>query len=267
MPTIKLTLEYDGGAYAGWQCQPNAPSVQSALEAGLARLTGENIRARGAGRTDAGVHARGQVAAFTTNVDIPIERFARALNTRLPADIAAVRAEPVPFDFDPRRHCLKKQYVYTFLSGDIREALGRGRAWQVKWPLDIKKMQTAAGYFLGTHDFTSFANQERAGEDNLRTVERSEVIALPPDRFGRKYLLFVVEGRSFLYNMVRTLAGTLVDVGAGRFSPEELPEIMARKNRAAAGQGAPPWGLCLEWVIYPGEEKPPDNFLPLPDYR
>lgn len=256
----RATVEYDGTAYNGWQVQKNGPSVQGALERALLRLTGEEIRVRGAGRTDAGVHARGQTAAFFVPESLPTEKIPEALNSRLPDDIAVVAARDAADDFDPRRHCLAKQYAYSFTFGKIRPALGRKRSWHVKWPVDFAAMREAAGLFRGDHDFTSFANQELAGRDNVRTVDRSEFALLPPDSAGRQRAVFIVEGRSFLYNMVRALAGTLIEVGIGRFAPRDVEEIFLAKTRAAAGQSAPPWGLCLEWTVYAGDEKPPDSW-------
>ncbi len=243
---IKLTLEYDGTNYAGWQVQTNAPTVQAAVEAALARLTGESLRIQGASRTDSGVHARGQVAAFNTTCNIPLAVFAEALNTRLPADIAAVGAEEVPAEFDPRRRAVRKQYNYVIRNSPLRRALDRHQVWTIRRRLDREAMRRAAEFFLGTHDFTSFSNGECAdrGEANVRTIDRSELL------IDGDLLTYVVEGRSFLYNMVRAIAGTLVDVGAGRFAPEAIPDLIARRDRQAAGQGAPPHGLCLMWIKY-----------------
>lgn len=257
--TCRIAVEYDGAAYSGWQVQKNGPSVQEELEKALQRLTGGFVRVRGAGRTDAGVHARGQVAAFAMPGGIPIGNLAAAINSRLPDDIAVVAAAEAGADFDPRRDCALKQYSYSFTAGGVRPALGRKRAWHLKWRLDPARMIEAARLFAGDHDFTSFCNRELAGRDNKRTVERSEFAVLRPDQAGRARFVYLIEGRSFLYNMVRAIAGTLVDVGTGRFGPEDVAGIMAARDRAAAGQSAPPWGLCLEWVMYPGETRPPDR--------
>lgn len=259
MALCRIAVEYDGAAYRGWQIQKNGPSIQEELEKALERLTGQRLPVRGAGRTDAGVHARGQVAAFPMPSMIPLANIPAALNSRLPADIAVLSAVEVGGDFDPRRHCLLKQYSYSLTVGQVRPALGSGRSWHVKWPLDGEAMARAAALFLGEHDFTSFCNRERAAEDNVRAVDRSELIRLAPDAAGRPRWVYCVEGRSFLYNMVRALAGTLVAVGTGRFRPEDIPAILAARDRSRAGQSAPPWGLCLEWVLYPGDAKPPDR--------
>lgn len=255
----RLTVEYDGTAYNGWQIQNNAPSVQAALERAASRLAGGPVRVRGAGRTDAGVHARGQVAVVELPAAIPVEKIPEALNSRLPDDVAVTAAAGAAEDFDPRHDCVMKQYSYSMTLGPVRPALGDRRSWHVKRPVDVDAMIAAAGAFLGDHDFTSFCNRELAGRDNVRTVERSDIEELPPDRAGRRRLVFRVEGRSFLYNQVRAMVGTLYGVGTGRFAPSGIADIFAARDRAAAGESAPPWGLCLEWVLYPGEERPADS--------
>ncbi|MDR2392258.1 MAG: tRNA pseudouridine(38-40) synthase TruA [Planctomycetota bacterium] len=259
MPLCRATIEYDGSNYGGWQVQENAPSVQGALERALKFLTGKETRIRGAGRTDAGVHARGQTAAFPVPEKIPLGNLREALNSRLPSDIAVTAVREVADDFDPRRHCIRKQYTYSFLIGRPRPALDRRRSWQIPWPLSTEAMCAAAEMFLGEHDFTSFCNRERAGRDNLRLVERSEMRELSPDAAGRKRLVYYVEGKGFLYGMVRTIAGSLVEAGRQRFRPEDIADIMECRDRARAGPGAPPGGLCLEWTLYPGERAPPDG--------
>lgn len=255
----RLTVEYDGSAYNGWQVQNNAPSVQESLEKAVERLSGRASRVRGAGRTDAGVHARGQVAVAELPAALPVEKIAEALNTRLPDDIAVVAAAPAADDFNPRRGCVRKQYSYSLSLGPIRPALGDKRSWHSKRPLDVDAMRTAASLYLGDHDFTSFCNRELAENDNRRTVERSELVELRHDGAGRRRLVYRVEGRSFLYNQVRAMVGTLFGIGTGRFAVDAIPAILAARDRAAAGESAPPWGLCLEWVLYPGEN-PPEDF-------
>jgi pseudouridylate synthase I len=259
MKRCRITVEYDGSRYCGWQVQKNGPSVQEALEKAASHLTGESERVKGAGRTDAGVHARGQTAVLSIPDGLPVEKAAEALNSRLPDDIAVVAAREAPDGFDPRHDCILKQYSYALTTGSIRPGLENRRSWHVKWTLDVSAMERAAGFFLGTHDFTSFCNRELAGGNNVRTIERSELLVLPPDPAGRGRLVYLVEGRSFLYNMVRALAGTLVQVGAGRFAPGDIPGILGEKDRAKAGMSAPPWGLCLEWTLYPGDIRPLDR--------
>lgn len=264
----RMTLEYDGTAYNGWQVQNNAPSVQAAVEKAASHLAGRPVRVRGAGRTDAGVHARGQVAVLILPASLPVGKIPEAMNSRLPDDIAVTAAAEADEEFDPRRDCVMKQYSYSMTLGSVRPALGDKRSWHVKRPIDVGAMMRAAGAFEGTHDFTSFCNRELADQDNARTVERSELAELPPDAAGRRRLLYRVEARSFLYNQVRAMAGTLYGVGTGRFFSVESPaddpaecirRIFAARDRAAAGESAPPWGLCLEWALYPGGERPEDG--------
>ncbi len=246
MPTICALIEYDGTNYCGWQVQPNGPSIQAALEEALFKLTGERERFRGAGRTDAGVHARGQVAAFRTDTIIPPENFAAALNSRLPKDISVRATHPVADDFDPRRHAKRKLYRYAITCGPTRPAIDRCTRWYVKGELDTAAMVRAARQFEGTHDYTAFSNQEcnAEGANNVRTVDRCEIVA---DGFD---LTVDVEGRSFLYNMIRNIVGMLVDVGQGRFAPADIPAVFAARDRQQAGRGAPAHGLCLEWIRY-----------------
>ncbi|MDR1520260.1 MAG: tRNA pseudouridine(38-40) synthase TruA [Planctomycetota bacterium] len=259
MSQCRATVEYDGSNYHGWQIQKNAVSVQAALERALKLLTGSDLRVRGAGRTDAGVHARGQTAAFPLPPGIPLDRLADAVNSRLPRDIAVTAVREVGDAFDPRRDCVRKQYSYSLSAGRPRPALDARRSWPVRWPLSPDAMRRAAGFFLGEHDFTSFCRAGLAGGGNVRTLERSEIRLLPPDPAGRTRLVYYVEARGFLYNMVRALVGALVAAGSGRFRPEDIPAIIKSRDRSAAGQSAPPHGLCLEWTLYPGDWPPPDR--------
>lgn len=243
---IKITIEYDGGNYAGWQVQPNAITVQARIEEAVKRLTGEVTKVYGAGRTDSGVHARGQVATFKTASDIPTENFARALTSRLPKDISVREAEEVSSDFDPRHGAKMKLYRYRIYASKIAPAIGRQYLWHISWDLDISRMQLAAKEFEGEHDYTSFSNQECNNNEanNVRTVERCSL------EYKDNIITIDVMGRSFLYNMVRNIVGTLVDVGRGRIAAEEIRMIFAAKDRHKAGQGAPANGLTLEWIKY-----------------
>ncbi len=257
--TVRLRVEYDGSRFGGWQIQKNSPSVQEELEKAVLRLTGTACRVRGAGRTDAGVHARGQVAVAGLPAALPVEKAPEALNSRLPDTIAVTAAMEAPEGFDPRRDCVLKQYSYSLTLGPVRPALGDRRSWHIKRPVDVAAMRRAAGDFVGDHDFTTFCNRELAGKDNSRTIVRSEIEELSPDGAGRRRLVYRVEGRSFLYNQVRALLGTLVGIGCGRFAADAIPGMLRARDRAAAGESAPPWGLCLEWVLYKGEERPEDR--------
>lgn len=246
MKKIKITIEYDGTNYSGWQVQPNAPSIQEAIERALFTLTGEKCKVYGAGRTDSGVHARGQVAVFSSDSSIPPEKYAHALTTRLPKDISVRHSELVDEDFEPRFHAKLKLYRYYIYSSPIAPAIGRQYMWYVKWPLDFALMQQAAVEMTGTHDFTSFSNQECNTEDadNVRTVDSIDL-----QKKG-ELITIDVTGQGFLYNMVRNITGTLVDVGTGRIGVDEIAEIFTARDRKKAGQGAPACGLCLEWIKY-----------------
>lgn len=252
---IQLIIEYDGTDFCGWQVQPGGRSVQQAIEDAIEHLTLVKTRIYGAGRTDAGVHARGQVAVFTTGSDIPAEKFSTAITSRLPKDVCVRESSEAAAEFDPRHDAKLKLYRYSIYAASIRPAIGRQYAWHIKWPLDFEKMQTAAQFLLGQHDFTSLSNQKcnTPGANNIRTINECNL-----HREGNLVTIDVI-GRSFLYNMVRNIAGLLVDVGTGHFRPDEIPEIIAARERSRAGQGAPACGLCLEWIRYaspaPEEQK------------
>lgn len=249
MACYKLVVEYDGTAYGGWQVQPNARSIQGMLEAALERLTGLPQRVQGAGRTDAGVHARGQVARVVVPENIPAERVALAINARLPKDIVVRSATPIDSAFDPRRDAKQKLYRYTLHADSIRPALGRQYCWHIPRPLDIDAMRVACRHVEGTHDFTSFtkSNPDTPPGANVRTIDHCTLLQ------AERQIQIDVQGRSFLYNMVRNLVGTVVDVGAGRFLPSAIPGMLEARDRRCAGQGAPACGLCLEWIRYAGE--------------
>lgn len=249
MRLIKITIEYDGTNYSGWQIQPNAITVQQRLEEAVKHLTGEDVKVYGAGRTDSGVHARGQVATFKTESNIPIENFARALTSRLPKDISVRKAEEVDKNFDPRHGAKMKLYRYTVYASKIAPAIGRQYMWHVNWDLDIDRIIAAGKHFEGTHDYTSFSNQECNADDanNIRTVEKCEI------NYQNNVLTVDVMGRAFLYNMVRNIVGTLIDIGRGHIAADDIPRLFELKDRQQAGQGAPACGLCLEWISYSEE--------------
>ena len=260
MRRVKIVVEYDGGRYRGWQTQLGGPTIQAELERAVHRLTGETVRVRGAGRTDSGVHARGQAAAFDTDSPLPPEQFARALNSRLPPDIAVRHSEEVARAFDPRRDCLRKQYSYAYRAGPCRPALDAGRVWHVPWPVDPAAMRAAAACFAGRRDFRAFCRLE-AGRpvDPVRELDRCELFYEPdpppegcaPGRPAWRMRL-EVEGRSFLYNMARTLAAALVEVGRGRMTRADLEiRLDPAWNGPRVPVCAPPQGLCLEWIQYP----------------
>lgn len=244
--TVKLVLEYDGTDLVGWQRQANGPSVQEHVEQALAEMTGEPVRVTGASRTDAGVHARGQVAHFTTATDIPLEGFRRGLNALLPPAIAVVDAEHPPEGFHARFSARGKHYRYRLVARRDRSPLAARYAWyRGPRPLDLAAMREAAAALIGEHDFSAF----RAAGCQAATATR-EVTEIAVTSAGDDELHLDVRGNAFLRNMVRIITGTLVAVGEGRLAATELPEILASRQRERAGVTAPPQGLTLMQVYY-----------------
>ncbi len=241
---IALVLEYDGTDFSGSQAQPDAPSIQHALEAAIEQLTGKRPRVALAGRTDAGVHARGQIGAFDTSSSLQTSVFVSGLNAHLPDQIAVRRAREVNTDFDPRRHAVSRTYRYTIHNEPARSPLTRFRAWHVREPLDTAPMQQAAALLVGEHDFASFTRDE--GIPTVRCVRRCHVSAEPPD------IIVEMEANGFLRNQVRRTVGALVQVGGGKLNLEGFQRLLDIPELASAGPVAPPQGLCLEDVVYPG---------------
>jgi tRNA pseudouridine38-40 synthase len=244
MKNIKLTIEYDGSHYAGWQRQENAMSVQQMIEGALKKLTGEGISITGSSRTDSGVHARGQVANFFTDSTVPPDKYSYALNALLPRDIRITRSEEVDPDFHARFSVRGKKYKYSMIVNPHGTAIGNQYLHHVHVPLDIEAMNQAAGYFAGTHDFAAFM----ATGSSVRTTTRT-IFYIRLD-WDEPYLNLSVSGNGFLYNMVRIIAGTLLDVGKGKIRPEQIPGIIASRDRHRAGPTAPPNGLSLEEIYY-----------------
>jgi len=241
---LALVLEYDGGRYGGSQVQKHTPSIQGELESALRNLTGERLRVAFAGRTDAGVHATGQVAAFTTASTLEADVIVRALNAHLPEQIAVRRALDAPEEFDPRRHASSRTYRYTIYNAPLRSPLWRDRAWHVAEPLDLAAMREAAGALLGERDFAAFSRRE--GVSTVRCLRRADVQEQPP-------LLFVeLEANAFLRQQVRRTVGALVQVGIGRLSVPAFRDLLRGAEPASAGPVAPAHGLCLVRVTYPG---------------
>jgi tRNA pseudouridine38-40 synthase len=251
---LRITLEYDGTELSGWQRQENAPSVQGHVEVALARLLGHPVRLSGASRTDAGVHARGQVAAFSTAHTIPLEGLRRALNANLPPQIAANQIVEVPADFHPRFSATGKHYRYLFWLSRDRSPRWRLRAWHRQRPLDLPAMQAAALHLVGEHDFAAFRAVGCASRTTVRHIRSLELLHPEPER-EPPLLALDVRGNAFLRNMVRILAGTLVDVGEGRFTPAQVAEILAGGDRQRGGQTAPAHGLELMEVFYDGTRR------------
>ena len=244
MKRIKLTVAYDGTDYCGWQIQKNGVTVEEVLNRALSRLTGEKITVIGASRTDAGVHARGNVAVFDTDTRIPAERIAYAVNALLPEDVVVVRSEEVPAGWHPRKCVSVKTYEYRILNREFPDPVRRRDTYFVSFPLDLDRMRQAAGYLKGTHDFKSFCSAQTSVEDTVRTIYSLDV-----EKAGDLFTVSV-RGNGFLYNMVRIIAGTLAGVGRGYFEPEEVERMLEEKDRTKAGVTAPPQGLTLVGIEY-----------------
>jgi tRNA pseudouridine38-40 synthase len=247
MRTIKLTIEYDGTNYSGWQIQPNGLAVQQVVEDALKRLTEETVRVRSSGRTDAGVHASGMVAVFTTRRDMPPRAFVEGVNRLLPPDIAIREAVDVPAGFRPIGDAIAKQYRYTICTAAVRSPLNRWYSWHVREKLDLDAMREAAAAFVGRHDFAAFRASNCAARTTIRRIDSCEL-----RRDGDSIRVDVV-GEGFLKNMVRVMVGTLVDVGRHRFAPEHVAWLLQERDRKKAGVTAPACGLCLVRVMYPAD--------------
>jgi tRNA pseudouridine38-40 synthase len=244
MRNIKLTIEYEGTAYLGWQRQPQGMTIQEALEESLRQITGETTQVTGASRTDTGVHARGQVANFRTDSVLPVERFQSALNALLPLDIAIVAAEEVPEDFHSRFSAQSKLYHYTIWNQRVRPVLDRRFCWHVRWPVEMASLREASACLIGEHDFAAFQSANAQSETTVRIIERADWEMNAPR------LTFAIEANGFLYNMVRALVGTLLDVGRGKMTPAEFRRVLESGQRAQAGRTAPARGLCLMRIRY-----------------
>ncbi len=245
MKNIKLTIEYDGTDYHGWQRQDNAVSVQEVIEKAIKSLTGENCILIGASRTDAGVHALGQVANFITGSNIPPERYFLALNRIIPDNIAVVGSEEVGLDFHSRYYAKGKRYKYLIYNLRHPSALLRNRAFYVPRPLNLERMRNAAAFFLGKHDFSAFQASGSGVKSPVRTVKD---ISLMDNNDGIIELNIIGDG--FLYNMVRIITGTLIEVGLGKIQPENIKPIIESRDRRMAGRTAPSQGLYLVEVLY-----------------
>ncbi len=245
MAVVKLILEYDGTRYAGWQVQPNGPSIQAEVERALAALHKEPVRVTASGRTDAGVHARGQVASFAVARPLPLRAYVKGMNALLPPDVAVRDAALMPEGFDARRSARGKRYRYRIENGPTRAPLTRLQAWQVFRPLDVEAMRAAARPLLGRHDFGAFRASDCEAAHAVRELRRLDVLG---ERGGT--IEVVAEATAFLKHMVRNLVGTLVECGLGRRDPGSIAALLASRDRTRAGATAPPQGLCLEEVFY-----------------
>jgi len=244
MPVVKLTLEYEGTRYVGWQVQPNGPSIQAEVERALAALHGSPRRVTAAGRTDAGVHALGQVASFPEPSPLPLAAYVKGMNALLAADVAVRAASVEPDGFDARRSARGKRYRYRIVNGPTRAPLSRLHSWQVFRPLDVAAMRAAAVPLVGRHDFAAFQAADCESAHAVREVRRLELLA------DRDELAVVIEATAFVKHMVRNIVGTLVEVGLGRRQAASIPALLDGRDRTRAGRTAPPQGLCLEEVFY-----------------
>ena len=249
MRNLKLLLAYDGTEFSGWQVQPGAATIQGTLASAIGRVTGESVLPQGSGRTDAGVHALGQVATFAIQSPIPAENLVTALNDVLPPSIRVCKAAEVPAEFHARKSALAKNYRYSIFRGAICPPFRARYVWHYPYPLDEARMQQVAAFIVGEHDFTSFAavDPERGREPEVSNVRKifCSTWARQADEF-----VYTVRGSGFLHHMVRNLVGTFLLAGKGTLKPSELSQILAARSRSAAGATAPASGLCLVSVEY-----------------
>lgn len=239
MRRIKLVVAYDGTEYCGFQVQNNGPTIEGELNKVLSELFKEDIRVIGASRTDSGVHAYCNVAVFDTNARMPAEKMVYAINQRLPEDVRVQESSEVAADFHPRHTDSRKTYEYRIYNASVQNPMKRRYALWNYYKLDVEKMKEAATYLVGEHDFKSFCSADTQVESTVRTVYEVSVTQSGED------IVISVSGNGFLYNMVRIIAGTLLEVGKGRIEPNEMPRILEAKNRQASGPTAPPHGLTL----------------------
>ena len=244
MRNIKIIIEFDGTNFCGWQKQPKGRTVQLVVERAISKATNEEIEINGSSRTDAGVHAKGMVANFMTESTIPGDKFREAINARLPEDVSIIKSEEVDLDFHARYSSKGKTYSYTIINRYERLSLGHQYLYHYRYHLDIKKMEEACKYFVGTHDFSAFMSPGSSIKTTVRTISQLYIVSE-----GDKITIYIT-GDGFLYNMVRIIVGTLLKIGNGKLEPYEIEEIIREKNRKRAGMVVPPNGLILEKVFY-----------------
>lgn len=243
MRNLKLIIQYDGTKYCGWQKQPNSSGIQGTIEYAIYEITKEKVNIIGSGRTDAGVHALGQVANFKTNSSIPTARIPDALNAKLPKDVSIIDCQEVSDDFHSRYSATGKIYRYLIYNKPYRSPLYKDISYHVRYELDIEKMRLEAKSLLGTHEFKGFMSSGSSVKDTVRTIHNISI------EYSGDLIVLEVEGNGFLYNMVRIIVGTLVDIGRGRID-KPLEEIIASQDRGEAGHTAPAHGLFLKKVHY-----------------
>ena len=244
MRNIKLIIEYDGKGFNGWQKQPNKLNIQGEIERAIEEITGESIDLIASGRTDAGVHSLGQTANFKTESKIPIEKIPIAINSKLKQSIIIKSAEEVDERFHSRYNVKSKKYRYTINNSKYGSAIYRNVEYHFPIKLNIENMQKAAKYFEGEHDFKAFKASGTSSKSSVRKIYKAEVIK------NEDRIYIELTGNGFLYNMVRIIYGTLLDVGSGKIAPEEIKNIIETKDRKLAGKTLPPQGLCLVEVNY-----------------
>lgn len=242
---FRIVIEYDGADFAGWQIQPGRRTVQEEIEKAIEIITSSHSRVSGSGRTDAGVHARGQVAHFLSAARLGAEEWLRALNATLPEDIRIIDAAEVSPEFDARRSATGKWYRYEILTRQVASPIERRHVWHVPFKLDIKAMRKAAKAIKGERDFRSFRGSGCASKSTVRIIKRLDIKYMDED-----HLVFDIEATAFMRYMVRNIVGTLVEVGRGKISPDDVKHILAAQDRRRAGPTAPPQGLTLMEVYY-----------------
>lgn len=243
---IAIILSYDGTAYHGWQTQKNAVTVQQTVTDALRTVLGQDVSVSGAGRTDAGVHARRYVANFHADCSIPMDRLPLAVNSRLPMDIAVSGAAVVPDSFDARFSCTRKEYTYLIYPGRLRDPFAVGRSYFYPYPLDVEAMQRAAQHFIGRQDFAAVRSMGTPVKSTVREIFTCEADTAGP------FVRIRVSADGFLYNMVRAISGTLLYAGQGRFPPDEIRRILDSGDREQAGPTLPPQGLYMSRLWYDG---------------
>lgn len=244
MRNIKLIIEYDGKKFGGWQKQPNKLNIQGEIEKAIEEITGENVELNASGRTDAGVHSLGQTANFKTNSKIDISKMAIAINSKLKQSIRIIKAEEVDEKFHARYSCKGKKYRYVINNSKYGSAIYRDLEYHIPIKLNVEDMKKAIKYFEGEHDFKGFKASGTSSKSSVRTIYSAKVI-----EEGER-IIIELKGNGFLYNMVRIISGTIVDVGLGKIKAEEIPEIIESKDRTKAGKTLPPQGLYLVEVYY-----------------
>ena len=244
MRNIKLVIEYDGKDFNGWQKQPNKLNIQGEIENVIANITKEEVELIASGRTDAGVHALGQVANFKTNSQIPIEKFPIAINSQIKNSIRIKSAEEVDERFHSRFNCKRKTYRYVIDNSKYGSAIYRNLSYHVPTKLNVEKMKKAIKYFEGEHDFKAFKSSGTSSKSSVRTIYKAII------NEKNENIIIELTGNGFLYNMVRIIVGTLVEVGLGKIEPKEIPDIIESKDRQRAGKTLPPQGLFLLEVEY-----------------